>query len=123
MIESIRQRKEDDAEKLLRTQFKMEMLVYTQDRTYSSSLKESKKEEEEEENQKKSITKFDLGFLYIRDNHATLAELMLHLKSYYKVRVDHSTTYFLLFSWRKTLTQLSFLCSRLQVNAWLTRSL
>lgn len=121
MIESIRQRKEDDAEKLLRTQFKMEMLVYTQDRTYSSSLKESKKEEEE--NQKKSITKFDLGFLYIRDNHATLAELMLHLKSYYKVRVDHSTTYFLLFSWRKTLTQLSFLCSRLQVNAWLTRSL
>lgn len=71
----------------------MEMLVYTQDRTYSSSLNESKKEEQEEENElrlRKTASNYYMGLLYIRNNHATLAELMLHLKSYYKVRVDHN---------------------------------
>lgn len=66
---------EDDAEKLLRTQFKMEMLVYTQDRTYSGSLDESKEEEPKQRNS------------FLKNNHATLVELMLHLKSYYRVRV------------------------------------
>lgn len=91
-IESIRNIKEEDAEKLLRVQFKMEMLVYTQDRTYSSSLSESKENEQEMEKEYKSMKKSpEYELMYIRENHATLAELMLHLKSYYRVRVNHST--------------------------------
>lgn len=73
-IEAIKQDKEATAESMLRTQFKMELLVYSQDRTYSNSLSESKQEDDEE----------DIP-VYTKDNHATLQELMLHLKSYYKV--------------------------------------
>lgn len=81
---------EKDAEKLLRIQFQMEMLVYTQDATYSSSLEESKEEEQEENNHKKGFKGDFLGLMYARDNQATMEELMLHIKSYYKVCVDHS---------------------------------
>lgn len=72
----------------------MELLVYTQDMTYSNSLDESKKEEQEEKNgHKKGLQLFDhLGPTYIRNNQATMEELMLHLKSYYRVCVDHSIT-------------------------------
>lgn len=74
---------------MLRTQFKMEMLVYAQDRTYSTSLSESKREEDEEEEilktnhrkHKKSVW----SSAHSADNQATLGELMLHLKSYYRV--------------------------------------
>uniref|UniRef100_A0A3Q2UYS0 Interferon-induced GTP-binding protein Mx n=1 Tax=Haplochromis burtoni TaxID=8153 RepID=A0A3Q2UYS0_HAPBU len=48
-IEAIKQDKEATAESMLRTQFKMELLVYSQDRTYSNSLTESKQEDDEEE--------------------------------------------------------------------------
>lgn len=81
---------EKDAEKLLRIQFQMEMLVYTQDTTYSSSLEERKEEEQEEKNLKKGFNGFNVGLMYTRTNQATMAELMLHIKSYYKVCVDHS---------------------------------
>uniref|UniRef100_A0A674N6G6 Interferon-induced GTP-binding protein Mx n=1 Tax=Takifugu rubripes TaxID=31033 RepID=A0A674N6G6_TAKRU len=85
-IETIKQRMEKDAEKLLRTQFKMELLVYTQDRTYSSSLDESKKEEQEDECvQTKIVRPPAFRFPFKQDNHATLTELMLHLKSYYRI--------------------------------------
>ncbi|TWW61792.1 interferon-induced GTP-binding protein Mx-like [Takifugu flavidus] len=85
-IETIKQRMEKDAEKLLRTQFKMELLVYTQDRTYSSSLDESKKEEQEDEfPQIKKARLPAFGFPVKQDNHATLTELMMHLKSYYRI--------------------------------------
>lgn len=82
-IEAIKQDKEATAESMLRTQFKMELLVYSQDRTYSNSLSESKQDEEEEEqhNHRGKLQKH----VYTKDNHATLQELMLHLKSYYKV--------------------------------------
>lgn len=82
---------------MLRTQFKMELLVYSQDRTYSSSLSDCKKEEDEEEEERKDkrngpvhLKKATLVVIQCtsgnrRDNHATLKELMLHLKSYYKV--------------------------------------
>uniref|UniRef100_A0A3P8Q063 Interferon-induced GTP-binding protein Mx n=1 Tax=Astatotilapia calliptera TaxID=8154 RepID=A0A3P8Q063_ASTCA len=65
------------------TQFKMELLVYSQDRTYSNSLSESKQEddEEEEHNHRGKLR----TPVYTKDNHATLQELMLHLKSYYKI--------------------------------------
>uniref|UniRef100_A0A671UP42 Interferon-induced GTP-binding protein Mx n=1 Tax=Sparus aurata TaxID=8175 RepID=A0A671UP42_SPAAU len=80
-IEAIKQEKESTAESMLRTQFKMELLVYSQDRTYSSSLSDCKKEEDEEEEEREKR----YGIFFNMDNHATLKELMLHLKSYYKI--------------------------------------
>ncbi|XP_056294404.1 interferon-induced GTP-binding protein Mx-like [Pseudoliparis swirei] len=77
-IEAIKQEKESTAESMLRTQFKMELLVYSQDRTYSNSLSDRKKEEEDEDDFQKSI-------VYRMDNRATIQELMLHLQSYYKI--------------------------------------
>ncbi|XP_067444126.1 interferon-induced GTP-binding protein Mx [Thunnus thynnus] len=86
-IEAIKQEKESAAESTLRTQFKMELIVYSQDRTYSSSLSENREEEEEEERRDKSKRpQFQKkSIVYSMDNHATLQELMLHLKSYYKI--------------------------------------
>ncbi|KAM6980849.1 interferon-induced GTP-binding protein Mx3-like [Aplochiton taeniatus] len=43
-IETIKLDKESKAESMLRTQFKMELIVYTQDRTYSNNLKKRKLE-------------------------------------------------------------------------------
>ncbi|XP_047203749.1 interferon-induced GTP-binding protein Mx-like [Girardinichthys multiradiatus] len=80
-IEAIKQQKESVAELMLRTQFKMELLVYSQDKTYSNSLTESKKEEQE--NDDDSIS--ERSTVFCMDNHATLQELMVHLKSYYKI--------------------------------------
>ncbi|XP_070758667.1 interferon-induced GTP-binding protein Mx isoform X1 [Enoplosus armatus] len=84
-VEAIKQEKEPTAESMLRTQFKMEQLVYSQDRTYSSSLSDTREEDEEEDkwNGKKGYK--ERGIVYRRDNHATLQELMLHLESYYKI--------------------------------------
>ncbi|XP_053171138.1 interferon-induced GTP-binding protein Mx [Scomber japonicus] len=85
-IEAIKQEKESIAESTLRTQFKMELIVYSQDRTYSSSLSEEKRREVEEEEKSKSLNSFqERSLVYSMDNHATLQELMLHLKSYYKI--------------------------------------
>ncbi|GAA6222302.1 interferon-induced GTP-binding protein Mx-like [Lates japonicus] len=112
-IEAIKQEKESTAESMLRTQFKMEMMVYSQDRTYSSSLSDRKREEEEMKASKESILTaspvyYDSGdsdrelnmddnhesktFLfdehistYTTDCHATFQQLNLHLKSYYKI--------------------------------------
>uniref|UniRef100_A0A8C7I783 Myxovirus (influenza) resistance B n=1 Tax=Oncorhynchus kisutch TaxID=8019 RepID=A0A8C7I783_ONCKI len=93
-IETIKQEKESMAESTLRTQFKMELIVYTQDSTYSSSLKKRKREEEELE--EGELVKNHLGSqkgfsVSVRstvnglDTHATLREMMLHLKSYYHI--------------------------------------
>ncbi|XP_041811158.1 interferon-induced GTP-binding protein Mx [Chelmon rostratus] len=90
-IEAIKQEKESTAESMLRTQFKMELLVYSQDRTYSSSLSDRKKEEDEDEKQNVHVPRIVMPALQIKgavhrmDNHATLQELLLHLKSYYKI--------------------------------------
>lgn len=67
---------------MLRTQFKMEMLVYSQDRTYSTSWSDNKKLEDEMTIKKPAKT---LYTVCVKDNRATLQELMLHLKSYYRV--------------------------------------
>ncbi|XP_059184560.1 interferon-induced GTP-binding protein Mx-like [Centropristis striata] len=66
------------AQSMLRTQFKMELLVSSVDRTYSSSLSESKREKDEDKLKGKNIVRN-------MDNHATLQEIMLHIKSYYKI--------------------------------------
>lgn len=71
---------------MLRTQFKMELLVYAQDRTYNSSWSDCKREENEEKDRLGHSPVSDQSSLYSMDSHATLQELMLHLKSYYKVR-------------------------------------
>lgn len=72
---------------MLRTQFKMELLVYAQDRTYNSSWSDCKREENEEKDRlgHSPFVKAQ-STVYNMDSHATLQELMLHLKSYYKVR-------------------------------------
>nr|Q6PW23.1 RecName: Full=Interferon-induced GTP-binding protein Mx; AltName: Full=Interferon-inducible Mx protein [Epinephelus coioides]AAS82739.1 interferon-inducible Mx protein [Epinephelus coioides] len=85
-IEAIKQEKESTAESMLRTQFKMELIVYTQDRTYSNSLSDRKREEDEEEDTRKGpVFAKQRSIVYRMDNHATLQELMLHIKSYYKI--------------------------------------
>ncbi|XP_053172736.1 interferon-induced GTP-binding protein Mx-like [Scomber japonicus] len=78
-IEAIKQEKESIAESTLRTQFKMELIVYSQDRTYSTSLTAEKRREEEEEEEE------EYNAIQIFDYHATLQQLKLHLKSYYKI--------------------------------------
>uniref|UniRef100_A0A8C7TJM4 Uncharacterized protein n=1 Tax=Oncorhynchus mykiss TaxID=8022 RepID=A0A8C7TJM4_ONCMY len=77
-IEAIKQVNESTAESMLRTQFKMELIVYTQDSTYSHSLCERKREEDEDQ----PLTEIR-STIFSTDNHATLQEMMLHLKSYY----------------------------------------
>ncbi|XP_016390098.1 interferon-induced GTP-binding protein MxA-like [Sinocyclocheilus rhinocerous] len=87
-IEAIKQDKECLAESMLRTQFKMELIVYSQDGTYSQSLKHAKDKLEKAENEKlafkpkrSSIVSVDVG----TGNHATLREMRLHLESYYMI--------------------------------------
>ncbi len=63
---------------MLKNQFKMELNVYSQDDTYSQSLKEVKNKLEEE-------NKINKQSGIITDNHATFRELMLHIESYYTV--------------------------------------
>ncbi|XP_070967498.1 interferon-induced GTP-binding protein Mx3 isoform X2 [Oncorhynchus clarkii lewisi] len=81
-IEAIKQVNESTAESMLRTQFKMEMIVYTQDSTYSHSLSERKREEEDD---RPLATPYIRSTIFSTDNHATLQEMMLHLKSYYRI--------------------------------------
>lgn len=95
-IEAIRKEREIATESMLRTQFKMEMIVYTQDSTYSKKLGKRKRENEQEcatvsvfvaPLVKKSISSTDSN----NDSGATLKEMIKHLKSYYQVRVIYIT--------------------------------
>ncbi|XP_026204264.1 interferon-induced GTP-binding protein Mx-like [Anabas testudineus] len=87
-IEAIRKEKEIAAESLLRTQFKMELIVYTQDATYSKKLGKRRREDEQEyigfgslQVVKKSTNNTTTSV----DTRATLKEMMNHLKSYYRI--------------------------------------
>ncbi|KAM8756297.1 LOW QUALITY PROTEIN: interferon-induced GTP-binding protein Mx-like [Acanthopagrus schlegelii] len=73
-IEAIRKEKEITAEALLRTQFRMESVVYTQDSAYSKKLGKRKREPENVK-----------GFFNDNDSVATLIEMTKHLKSYYQI--------------------------------------
>ncbi|XP_043092092.1 interferon-induced GTP-binding protein MxB-like [Puntigrus tetrazona] len=77
-IEAIKQDKESQAESMLRTQFKMELIVYSQDGTYSQSLQHAKDKQEEEEDQ-------FVGIVISTGHDATLREMRLHLESYYMI--------------------------------------
>lgn len=87
-IETIRKEKETAAESMLRTQFKMESIIYTQDSTYSKKLGKRKREEE-----KDCVTglgalvgnKSTISNVSNNDSRATLKEMVKHLKSYYHV--------------------------------------
>ncbi|XP_068576194.1 interferon-induced GTP-binding protein Mx-like isoform X2 [Cebidichthys violaceus] len=86
-IEAISKEKETAAESMLRTQFKMEMIVYTQDSTYSKKLGKRKREVEQHcvgfsfGSPLKPLTISPLS----SDSGATLREMIKHLKSYYKI--------------------------------------
>lgn len=85
-IECIKQVKESEAETMLRTQFKMELIIYTQDSMYSDTLSALRLEEDEEPHNMSPIPRIVSCSLYNHsDNRATLEELMRHLKSYYSV--------------------------------------
>ncbi|KAJ8352506.1 hypothetical protein SKAU_G00239820 [Synaphobranchus kaupii] len=79
-MEAIKKDKESSAESMLRTQFKMEQIVYTQDSTYSHNLNEEKQSTVEESKQAKKIS-----LVYSMDYHATLQEITSHLKAYYRI--------------------------------------
>ncbi|XP_067258544.1 interferon-induced GTP-binding protein MxB isoform X4 [Chanodichthys erythropterus] len=82
-IEAIKLDKETLAESMLRTQFKMELIVYSQDGTYSQSLQHTKNKLEEVEGTTGSYNCLSVGIS--TDNHATLREMRLHLESYYTI--------------------------------------
>ncbi|XP_073698959.1 interferon-induced GTP-binding protein MxB [Garra rufa] len=85
-IEAIKQDKDSLAKSMLRTQFKMELIVYSQDSTYSQSLKDTKDKphkDDEDQEDKESDNCPSIGI--ITDNHATLREMGLHLESYYTI--------------------------------------
>ncbi|KAK5616442.1 hypothetical protein CRENBAI_011202 [Crenichthys baileyi] len=66
-IETIANDKAALAESMLRTQFRMELIVYTQDCRYSKKLGKRKRED------------------FNNDNKANLKEMMRHLQSYYQI--------------------------------------
>nr|XP_046240531.1 interferon-induced GTP-binding protein Mx-like [Scatophagus argus] len=74
-IEAIRKEKEITAETMLRTQFKMESIVYTQDSTYSEKLGKRKREDE----------LAGVNGFASNDSKATVKEMVKHLKSYYQI--------------------------------------
>lgn len=86
-IETIRKEKEIAAELMLKTQFKMESIVYTQDSTYSKILGKRKREDEQERVTSFSalVNKSTNSNVNSNDNSATLKEMTKHLKSYYQV--------------------------------------
>ncbi|KAJ8388547.1 hypothetical protein AAFF_G00132610 [Aldrovandia affinis] len=83
-MEAIKQEKECMAESMLRTQFKMELIVYTQDSTYSQSLEELRREEQTEEDDPPEPL-YSRSIVYSTNSNATLLEMMVHLKSYYRI--------------------------------------
>ncbi|KAF4119067.1 interferon-induced GTP-binding protein MxB-like [Onychostoma macrolepis] len=90
-IEAIKQDKESLAESMLKTQFKMELIVYSQDGTYSQSLQHAKdklkKEDDDDEYEEDEWSqRFQfVGVDICTGGHATLRELRLHLESYYMI--------------------------------------
>lgn len=73
---------------MLRTQFKMKLIVYTQDTTYSKKLGKQRREEENACAVPSVFTPLKIGTsntVNSTDTGATLKEMMKHLKSYYQV--------------------------------------
>uniref|UniRef100_A0A3P9DLA0 Interferon-induced GTP-binding protein Mx n=1 Tax=Maylandia zebra TaxID=106582 RepID=A0A3P9DLA0_9CICH len=77
-IEDIRTKREAEAEAILRIRggFQMELIVYTQDTTYSQMLAKRKREDKEE-----AVN----SLVNNNSSGATLKEMLKHLKSYYQI--------------------------------------
>ncbi|XP_017349396.3 interferon-induced GTP-binding protein Mx1-like isoform X1 [Ictalurus punctatus] len=85
-IENIKQLKESEAESMLKTQFNMELMIYTQDSVYTNILNMLKHMEEEDERQSHGMARPPCNSLYNRsDTEATLEDLTHYLKSYYSI--------------------------------------
>ncbi|KAL3977917.1 C-terminal binding protein [Sarotherodon galilaeus] len=85
-IEDIRTKREAEAEAILRMQFQMELIVYTQDTTYSKMLAKRKREDEEEAvNSLGLLAKSQSKTVNNNSSGATLKEMLKHLKSYYQI--------------------------------------
>ncbi|XP_047659628.1 interferon-induced GTP-binding protein Mx1-like [Tachysurus fulvidraco] len=83
-IENIKQVKESEAESLLRIQFKMELMICTQDSIYKDTL--YKIQEGEAEREKFGVPCPDSHNLTDHtDSEASVEELMRHLRSYYMI--------------------------------------
>ncbi|XP_061583829.1 interferon-induced GTP-binding protein Mx-like [Cololabis saira] len=76
-IEAIRTEKETVAESMLRTQFRMELIVYTQDCRYSKKLGKRKREPQ-------PVPPF-VQPMKLNDRGASLSEMIKHLKSYHQI--------------------------------------
>lgn len=70
-------------------QFQMELIVYTQDTTYSQMLAKRKREDKEE-----AVN----SLVNSNSSGATLKEMLKHLKSYYQVNVTE--TLFFMFAFK-----------------------
>ncbi|XP_062866764.1 interferon-induced GTP-binding protein Mx1-like [Trichomycterus rosablanca] len=88
-MENIKQLKETEAEATLRTQFKVEMIIYTQDSIYSNYLSNIKNKDDQESLRASAVLQSkqlsSSSWLKYYDNEASLWELMRHLKSYYDI--------------------------------------
>ncbi|KAF5889620.1 interferon-induced GTP-binding protein Mx1 [Clarias magur] len=85
-ITDIKKKKECEAESMLRTQFKMELMIYTQDSIYSDILRMVKEKVEEKERQENGVASSHTCGLYKQsDIEGTMEELTHHLKSYYNI--------------------------------------
>ncbi|KAK3510921.1 hypothetical protein QTP70_027108 [Hemibagrus guttatus] len=83
-IENIKQINESEAESMLKTQFKMELMIWSQDSIYKDTLCMQKNQEEEEERKNFGVPRHASHNLYdYSDREAALEELMRHLKTYY----------------------------------------
>ncbi|XP_019380316.1 PREDICTED: interferon-induced GTP-binding protein Mx1-like isoform X2 [Gavialis gangeticus] len=84
-IEDIREKQAEAAETMIRTQFKMEQMVYCQDNVYSEDLK-SIREDTAEQATGKTVTpkfkKFDFGTTALH-NQYSVKEMAYHLEAYF----------------------------------------
>uniref|UniRef100_A0A3Q2VCS5 Interferon-induced GTP-binding protein Mx n=1 Tax=Haplochromis burtoni TaxID=8153 RepID=A0A3Q2VCS5_HAPBU len=114
-IEDIRTKREAEAEAILRLQFQMELIVYTQDTTYSQMLAKRKKEDKEE-----AVN----SLVNNNSSGATPKEMLKHLKSYYQVNVTE-TLFFILLCMCAGRLMLSLFTSQLHLEpvSWKTNLL
>ncbi|XP_053471129.1 interferon-induced GTP-binding protein Mx1-like [Ictalurus furcatus] len=83
-IENIKQLMESEAESMLKTQFKMELMIYTQDNVYTNTLNMHREEEDERQSHGVALPRCNRLYNH-SDTEATLEELTHHLKSYYSI--------------------------------------
>uniref|UniRef100_A0A7M4FD82 Interferon-induced GTP-binding protein Mx1-like n=1 Tax=Crocodylus porosus TaxID=8502 RepID=A0A7M4FD82_CROPO len=85
-IEDIREKQAEAAETMIRTQFKMEQMVYCQDNIYSEDLKSIREETAEQATDKKTMTpkssKFNFGTTPLH-NQYSVKEMAYHLEAYF----------------------------------------